>query len=163
MYKSGTKIALYYRMKTSLLTILILLTMNCTSKSATAYCFEEAAEKYDVSPLLLWSIAKVESNFDPNAIHHNKNGLGYDYGLMQINSRTWFKTLGSSGWEKLSDPCFCTKMGAFVLSDCFKVFGKSWEGVGCYNAGAKINKEYKRKRLKYAKRVRKIYLNYIKQ
>jgi len=59
---------------------------------ASAFCFEEAAEKYDLSADLLKAIARVESGFKPDAVNKNKDG-SYDYGLMQINSR-WYDILG---------------------------------------------------------------------
>ena len=48
--------------------------------TVSAFCFEEAGAAYGISPLLLWSIAKHESNFNPYAVGHNSNGT-YDYGL----------------------------------------------------------------------------------
>ena len=115
---------------------------------AEAFCFEEAGAMYGVSPVLLWAIAKVESNFDPTAINHNKNG-SYDYGVMQINS-SWYKTLGAERWDKLSDACMNVKIGAWVLSHCMKEKGYSWDGVGCYNARSP------EKSRAYAEKVQKI-------
>lgn len=115
---------------------------------AYSFCFEEAGEMYGVSPVLLWAIAKVESNFNPTAINKNKNG-SYDYGVMQINS-SWYKTLGAERWDTLSDACMNVKTGAWVLSHCMKEKGYSWDGVGCYNAR---NPE---KRRAYAEKVQKI-------
>ena len=61
---------------------------------AYAFCFEEAGATYGVSPLLLWSIAKHESNMNPRAVGRNSNGT-YGYGLMRINS-SWAKVLGKA-------------------------------------------------------------------
>lgn len=63
---------------------------------------------YGISPRLLWSISKGESNFNPLAVNHNTNG-SYDFGLMQINS-SWAPTLRKMGlpWESLADPALST-------------------------------------------------------
>lgn len=98
---------------------------------ANAFCFEEAGDYYGISPQLLWSIAKTESNFNPTAINRNTNG-SYDYGVMQINS-IWAKKLGST-WNALSDPCTNVKIGAWILAQCIQDYGNSWRAVGCYNS-----------------------------
>ncbi|OPY60382.1 MAG: Transglycosylase SLT domain protein [Syntrophorhabdaceae bacterium PtaU1.Bin034] len=54
-------------------------------------CFDEAGERYRISPQLLWAIAKTESNFSATAVNHNNNG-SFDYGVMQINS-SWYREL----------------------------------------------------------------------
>src|SRR5581483_4831283 len=102
--------------------------------SSHGFCFEEAGALYSISPRLLWTIAKVESNFNPNAINKNADG-SYDFGVMQINS-TWASIVGRDRWVTLSDPCQNVKIGAWVLSQCMKRFGYSWEGIGCYNASS---------------------------
>lgn len=118
---------------------------------ANSFCFNEAGRMYGVSPELLYAIAKVESNFNPKAINRNKNKT-YDYGVMQINS-SHYKTLGHDLWMRLSDPCTNVKVGAWILSQCIKRYGYTWEAVGCYNANSK------EKRKKYAW---KVYHNLVK-
>lgn len=98
---------------------------------ANAFCFQDAGEYYGISPQLLWSIAKTESNFNPSAINRNSNG-SYDYGVMQINS-IWAKKLGST-WNALSDPCTNVKIGAWILAQCIQDYGYTWRAVGCYNS-----------------------------
>ena len=112
---------------------------------ASAFCFEEAGATYGVSPLLLWSIAKHESNMNPSAVGRNSNGT-YDYGLMQINS-TWAGALGRSLWMSLGDPCTNVKTGAWILSRCIRRHGYNWKAVGCYNSNTP------RLRTKYAVRI----------
>lgn len=102
---------------------------------ARAFCFEDAGEKYDINPLLLWSIAKVESNFYTHAINRNTNGT-FDYGVMQINS-SWYKTIGHNRWMELSDPCINVMTGAWILKQCMDRYGCTWDAVGCYNSGNK--------------------------
>ncbi|HHP0472924.1 TPA: lytic transglycosylase domain-containing protein, partial [Vibrio harveyi] len=63
---------------------------------ASAFCFDEAGQYYNVSADLLRAIAQVESSLDPTAYNENKNAAGKitsrDFGLMQINS-SWFSKL----------------------------------------------------------------------
>lgn len=48
-----------------------------------AFCFDAAAAKYHVSPLLIKSMAIGESNLDPHATNDNrdKNGENQKHGL----------------------------------------------------------------------------------
>jgi len=127
------------------ITCLLLLSVFLSPALSRAFCFEQAADQYGLSPQLLWAICKVESNFNPKALNYNKNG-SFDYGAMQINS-FWYDKLGKDRWQKLSDPCFNVKVGAWILSQCVKQHGYTWEAVGCYNARSQS------KRATYANKV----------
>lgn len=120
---------------------LVLLVAQCVS----AFCFEEAGERYGVSPQLLWAIAKTESNFNATAVNYNNNG-SFDYGVMQINS-SWYRELGADKWMRLGDACYNVNVGAWILSQCTQRHGHTWVAVGCYNG---ISRD---KRVKYANRV----------
>jgi soluble lytic murein transglycosylase-like protein len=119
------------------------------SVAADSYCFTEAGREFGISPTLLWAIAKTESNFCPTAINRNTNGT-YDYGVMQINSG-WHNTLGRDCWSKLGEPCYNIRVGAWILAQCIKQHGYSWEAVGCYNAGSKPKQ--RQRRISYANKV----------
>ena len=97
-------------------------------------CFDAAAEYHQVNPIILRSIAKVESNFNPGAVNRNKNG-SIDVGLMQINS-SWFQTLKKFGIvpEQLKDPCTNIYIGAWILSKAIHQYGNTWYAVGTYNS-----------------------------
>jgi soluble lytic murein transglycosylase-like protein len=110
---------------------LLLLPLTLLPLSANAFCFQEAGQRYAVSPWLLWAIAKAESNLDPSAIHHNRNGT-IDVGLMQINS-IWAGQLGGT-WDVLGDPCTNVMTGAWILSQCIQDYGYTWAAVGCYHS-----------------------------
>ena len=111
--------------------ILSLLLFILTITKVHAFCFEEAGARYRVSPLLLWAIAKAESDFDPAAINRNSNGT-VDVGLMQVNS-IWAPQLGEA-WERLDDPCTNVMTGAWILRQCIQEFGNTWQAVGCYHS-----------------------------
>lgn len=111
----------------------ILLATHCLLLTdASAFCFEEAGKTYGISPMLLESIAKIESSLNPNAINKNHNG-SIDIGLMQINS-FWLKTLKLDTDKLISDPCYNTMTGAKILKQCIERYGYTWAAVGCYNA-----------------------------
>lgn len=110
-----------------------------------AFCFEEAGREYNISPLLLWSIAKNESGFNPTAVGRNTNGT-FDFGVMQINS-IWAKTLGKERWIALADPCTNVRTGAWILRQCIDKYGYNWTAVGCYNS------QTPSKRDRYASRI----------
>lgn len=102
---------------------------------AAEQCFHDAGTRYKLNPLLLWSIAKTESSFNPRAINRsNKNG-SYDIGLMQINS-AWLPTLKRYGIEErhLFDPCVSIHVGAWILAHEVARHGYTWKAVGAYNA-----------------------------
>jgi soluble lytic murein transglycosylase-like protein len=119
----------------------VLIAAQCVS----AFCFEEAGQRYGVSPQLLWAIAKTESNFNATAVNYNNNG-SFDYGVMQINS-SWYRELGTDRWMRLGDACYNVNVGAWILSQCTQRHGHTWVAVGCYNG---ISRD---KRVKYANRV----------
>lgn len=97
-------------------------------------CLDEAAARYQVSPVLLWGIAKVESGFNPLARNINSNG-SEDIGIMQINS-SWMPVLQRYGITRkdLFDPCISFHVGAWVLANNIHRHGNNWKAVGAYNA-----------------------------
>lgn len=100
---------------------------------AAAFCFDEAAARYDLPAVLLRTIAELESGLDPEAAGWNADG-SVDVGLMQINS-SWEESLGRAGWiEVCTDPCYNVMVGAWILADCLRRHGYTVEGIGCYNA-----------------------------
>lgn len=82
--------------------------------------FVEAGNKFGIDPMLLWSIAKVESNLNPRAINKNKNGT-YDMGIMQINS-VHLPRLKKYGIlpQDLAIPRINIDVVAWVLSGCIQ-------------------------------------------
>jgi|GEM_PF-462474 len=97
-----------------------------------AFCFDEAGKTYGINPQLLQSIARIESNLNPNAINKNSNG-STDMGIMQVNS-SWIASLGLDSGRLVSDPCYNVITGSRILKYCIDKHGYTWEAVGCYNA-----------------------------
>jgi soluble lytic murein transglycosylase-like protein len=129
-------------------TIIIAFLIAALPCTCQAFCFEEAGQEYNIAPLLLWSIAKNESGFNPQAVGRNTNGT-FDYGVMQINS-TWATTLGKERWNALADPCTNVRTGAWILRQCIDKYGYNWKAVGCYNS------QTPSKRDRYAARIETI-------
>lgn len=114
----------------------LMLIARCSVAAPYEQCFNGAAAFHHVNSLVLTSIAKVESNYNPAAINRNRNGT-YDYGLMQINS-SWFPELRRWGVDPgvLRDPCANIYIGAWILSKSMWKYGNTWHAVGAYNTGA---------------------------
>ncbi len=119
----------------------------------SGFCFEEAGGRYDVPPEILEAISRAESNMNPHAVNENTNG-SIDYCHMQINS-LWEKHL-DGGWEYLSDPCYCTMVGAWILKQCIDRYGLSENAIVCYHTGKslpELTPERKIKALRYLDRI----------
>jgi len=118
-----------------------------------ASCWQEAGQRYQVSPALLYAIARTESGLDPAALNRNRDG-STDIGLMQINS-AWLAKLAQHGISerKLWEPCTNIHVGAWVLSQNIRKLGMTWEAVGAYNATTRT------KRVRYAW---KVYANLLR-
>ena len=118
---------------------LIILAIFFNLSQASTNYFEEAGEYYRIDPKILYSIAKKESNFNPNAINRNSNG-SVDIGIMQINS-SHLKEIEKFGFKKehLFNPKINIYAGAWLLKRCFNKHGVSKDGITCYNGRIKDN------------------------
>lgn len=116
-----------------------------------------AGQKYAVDPLLLYSIAKIESNFNILALNRNRNG-SYDIGIMQINT-AWIPTLKVKGInpQNIFWPCFNILLGAWILAKAIRMQGNNWRAVGAYNAGNLKGIIHEKNRIKYAKKIFNYY------
>lgn len=120
--------------------LMVMAMMACSTSQATT-CFDLAAQRYNVSPVLLQAIAQQESGGRSTAINVNSNGTR-DIGLMQINS-SWLPTLARHGIAErdLLDPCVNVLVGAWILSNNFARLGYTTQGLGAYNAASPDKRE----------------------
>lgn len=143
-------------------TLRIALTLLCLSGVAEADCWQLAASRYHVDPLLLYAIAKVESGLNPSARNINSDG-NQDIGLMQINSRHLpaLARFGISEQHLLTQPCTSVMVGAWILAGFIREQGYGWQAIGAYNAGAKADRQAQRSR--YALAVWRYYSELLQQ
>lgn len=127
------------------------LVLSVVAPPVRASCWHEAAARYQVSPVLLYAIAKQESALKPDAVSALNSDGSYDIGLMQINSK-WLPALLQFGITErhLHDGCTSAHVGAWMLAQNFKRFGFTWRAVGAYNA------KNEQKRSRYARAIHRI-------
>ena len=143
-------------------TLRMALTLLCLAGTAQANCWQLAASRYHVDPLLLYAIAKVESNLNPRARNINGDG-SQDIGLMQINSRHLpaLAQFGITEQHLVTQPCTSVMVGAWILAGFIQEKGYGWQAVGAYNAGARPDREARRTR--YALAVWRYYGELLQQ
>lgn len=83
----------------------------------------------------------------------------YAVGMMQIHSQNFshLATLGITPQKLYHNSCLNIYTGAYYLSIAFRRWGYSWQAVGAYNAGFKINEKQNLRRIQYASGVQLIY------
>ncbi len=132
------------------------------TSTAQANCWQLAASRYHVDPLLLYAIAKVESGLNPRARNVNRDG-SRDIGLMQINSRHLpaLAQYGITEQHLLNQPCTSVIVGAWILASFIREKGYGWQAVGAYNAGTEPQRDNRRAR--YAAAVWRYYGQLLQQ
>lgn len=130
--------------------------MALGAASAQAQCWQEAAERYHIDPLLLYAIAEVESGLRNDARNINLDG-SYDIGLMQINSRHLprLASFGITEARLSTEACTSIMAGAWILAQFIQKMGYGWQAVGAYNAGGASDRGFLRER--YAQKVWRHY------
>jgi len=103
--------------------------------------FEEAGRHYNIPPLLLKNIVRIESNGNPDVVRINENGTK-DYGLMQINS-IHFRRLALWGINErnIMDPKVNIYVGSWLLSEHIKEHGFNLQAIGNYHSKTQAYKE----------------------
>ncbi|MDY7563424.1 MULTISPECIES: lytic transglycosylase domain-containing protein [unclassified Pseudomonas] len=132
---------------------------------ASAFCFQEAGQRYKVDPILLEAIGIHESKLQQHAVNRNVDASGKllstDYGVMQINTDNANHLIRMGLIRRpadlLADACFNVQAGAWVLARHLRVCGNTWRCLGSYNAGFHPSAVQEKKRLRYAQEIRTIY------
>ncbi len=102
-----------------------------------AQCVRDNARDYQINPLILLAILKVESNARP-VIARNTNGTE-DVGPAQFNTNSWFKVLTQKyripPQALLTDMCQVLRALSFaVRTEINAAKGDFWGGVGNYHS-----------------------------
>lgn len=104
---------------------------------------DKVGEENNIPPEILQAMAKIESEFNPNAI-----SLSNDHGLMQINACN-FSTLRKMGISNFYDPYQSVDAAIIIINlirdNCSSSKGNSWHYIlMSYNMGqANANKRWK--------------------
>lgn len=103
-----------------------------TGSRVVALTILENADKNNVPLSLAFSLAFVESRFNPNAVNRNSNAT-IDRGLFQLNSAS-FPRLSE---EEFFDPAVSARYGMIHLRWCMDLAGKGNDvtALAMYNAG----------------------------
>lgn len=103
-----------------------------------ADCVSSSAAAYQLNPMVLLAILKVESNGRTGIVMRNTNG-SYDLGPAQFNTNSWakkFQTKYNIPREALvHDMCQSVRAMAFaVRSEINDAGGDMWRGIGNYHS-----------------------------
>lgn len=115
--------------------IIMLLMLLAVTQTTFASCFKLASEEFNIDWRIIYSIAKVESSLDADAVHVNKN-KSIDVGMMQINT-IHQQELAQRGiaMEELLEPCKNVIVGTWLLRKSIEhADGDIWKGVGFYHS-----------------------------
>ncbi|WP_080761782.1 lytic transglycosylase domain-containing protein [Aeromonas hydrophila] len=103
-------------------------------------CIVEAAQCFQINPLLLKAIIWQESRNRQQAMNQNANGT-VDVGVMQINT-VHFKALKSLGIDETllrENSCANVFSGAWVLKQSIELYGYTWDGIGNYHSKTPVH------------------------
>ena len=107
-------------------------------------CVEKYSRMYDIDPLIVYSVVKAESFFNPRAVS-SAGAVGLMQ-LMPATARGIGRQLGTRNYD-LKDPCTSIHFGTKYISWLKKFFkGKLPLMIAGYNAGAGNVKKWKRRR-----------------
>lgn len=128
--------------------ILMLVTLSlCAKPSDYEEYYQKVGSHYNIPPLLLKNIVRIESGGNPNAIRKNDNGTK-DYGLMQINS-IHFSRLRQWGINEnnIMNPQINIFVGGWLLSEHIKDRGFNLQAIGNYHSKTDVYREQWLKKL----------------
>lgn len=144
---------------------MIPLLLLCLPLQTWGFCFDDAATKTGIDPILLVAIADGESSMNPMAQGINViDGavVSEDIGVMQISSpwlkSRWFREAGITRERLYKEPCLNVQIGAEILAKGCDLKSMSWDCVGAYNAGMRQSKKQQDRRYHYSLKVYKKYM-----
>lgn len=114
-------------------------------------CIIDAAQCFQINPLVIKAIIWLESKNQQQAINRNKNST-IDVGIMQVNT-VHFKALKAKGIDESllrENSCANVFSGTWVLRQNIERYGYTWDGIGYYHSRIPVHHD------KYVKKI--IYL-----
>jgi soluble lytic murein transglycosylase-like protein len=116
-------------------------------KSVIADAIFELSPEYGFQPAQILALIEIESGGDPRAI--SKTG---DYGLMQVNFRTWQRELGLDR-RRILEVKYNLRAGLEILRRYHREAGDFWIAVHRYNNGYRgTNPKYLQRAIKAIRR-----------
>lgn len=103
-------------------------------------CIIEAAQCFQINPLLIKAIIWQESRNRQQAVNRNTNS-SVDVGIMQINTIN-FKALQALGIDETllrENSCANVFSGAWLLSRSIERYGYTWDGIGHYHSKTPVH------------------------
>jgi len=113
-----------------------------------AHCIRDSSSAYDINPLLMLAVLKVESNGRTGIVAKNTNGTD-DLGPSQFNSDSWAKVLivkyKIPREALIHDMCQSVRALGFALrTEINAAGGDLWKGLGNYHSRTpKHHEKYK--------------------
>lgn len=120
------------------LTISVLFSPFVSAQKAD--CIAEAAQCFQINPLVIKAIIWQETKNRQQAINLNKNST-IDVGIMQINT-VHFKALKALGIDEAllrENSCANVFSGAWVLKQSIERYGYTWDGIGNYHSKTPVH------------------------
>ncbi|AHM72774.1 lytic transglycosylase domain-containing protein [Yersinia hibernica] len=111
-------------------------------------CIAEAAQCFQINPLVIKAIIWQESKNRQQAINRNKNST-VDVGIMQINTVHFaaLKALGIDETLLHENSCANVFSGTWVLKQNIERYGYTWDGIGNYHSKTPVHHD------KYVKKI----------
>lgn len=103
-------------------------------------CIVEAAQCFQINPLIIKAVIWQESKNRQQAMNINKNST-IDVGIMQINT-VHFKALKALGIDATllrDNSCANVFSGTWVLKQSIDRYGYTWDGIGNYHSKTPVH------------------------
>ncbi len=132
----------------SFVPVTLLLFYSTVATAKNGDCIAEAAQCFQINPLIIKAIIWHESKNKPQALNKNKNKT-IDVGIMQINTVHFkaLKTLGIDETLLRENSCANVFSGTWVLKQSIERYGYTWSGIGNYHSKTPVHHD------KYVKKI----------
>ncbi|EMY3602398.1 lytic transglycosylase domain-containing protein [Klebsiella aerogenes] len=115
--------------------IALIISLPPITTAMSADCITDAAQCFQINPLVIKAIIWQESRNQQQTININKNKT-VDIGVMQINT-VHFKSLKAHGIDEellRENSCANVFSGTWILKKSIERYGYTWTGIGNYHS-----------------------------